>query len=494
MLRRRLSAGALRARAQAQAQQQQPLLSHAIHTGPKSAPATPQRLTTPTASAAKATISAHPAQQQSASLASAVLLGTQRSWKNETVVTLRAELKRRGLSQQGKKALLITRLESADASAFLPPVPPLSKAAKAAKGQRELSTTPPAQVSATPPAQVSVTPPVQVSATPPAQLSTTPPAAFRGDATSKSDDGTTDTEAVSSTGPAVETSRTEAPLKAHDVTPEVLTTAPGLPIKKRTSGNLLDIKFPTPKPDAERTTPIPLIGSYAGRGSSSSRGGAVPSSSGPRVMTVASASTHIGGGPLHGSGSRVADSYAAEFHDFSHLLSQPIEEVIAHPMISLRKVGVPIPVINLPPPPKGGDKYVASTEPLSSDEKRGALWLVGALGTVFLLTGWARGGREDVFADNDAENATHAGKVAAKADAAAESARASLDKLQIKDAKKEASLKDKDLTAEAKAERKLGRAEAKAAAAHVNAQAEDVKALIEAIKKALDADAKGKGK
>lgn len=103
MLRRRLSAGALRARAQAQAQQQPLAHVHAIHTGPKSAPATPQRLTTPTAAAAKATINAHPAQQQSASLASAVLLGTQRSWKNETVVTLRAELKRRGLSQQGKK-------------------------------------------------------------------------------------------------------------------------------------------------------------------------------------------------------------------------------------------------------------------------------------------------------------------------------------------------------------------------------------------------------
>ncbi|KAL1412839.1 hypothetical protein Q8F55_000588 [Vanrija albida] len=457
MLRRRLSAGALRARAQAQAAQ-----SHAIHTGPKSAPTTPQRLTTPTASAAKATISAHPAQQQSASLASAVLLGTQRSWKNETVVTLRAELKRRGLSQQGKKALLITRLESADASAFLPPVPPLSKAAKAAKGQRPLSTT--------------------------------PPAAFRGDATSKP----ADDEAVSSTGPAVETSRSEAPLEAHAVTPEVLTTAPGLPIKKRTSPNLLDIKFPTTKPEEERETPIPLIGSYSGRGSSSSRGGSVPSSSGPRVMTVASASTHIGGGPVHGSGSRVSDSYAAEFHDLSHLVSKSVEQVVAHPMISLRSVGVPIPVINLPPAAKAEDtKYVASTEPLSSDEKRGALWLAGTLGVVFLLTGWARGGREDVFADNDAANATHAEKLAAKADAVADSAREKLDKLQTKDAKKEHAaqgkvdnLKAKDREAEAKAERKVGREEAKAGAAHVNAQAEDVRALIEAIKKALDAQGK----
>lgn len=54
------------------------------------------------AGAAKAKATIQPT-TQSASLASGVLLGTQRNWKSETVVTLKAELKRRGLSQQGNK-------------------------------------------------------------------------------------------------------------------------------------------------------------------------------------------------------------------------------------------------------------------------------------------------------------------------------------------------------------------------------------------------------
>jgi hypothetical protein len=42
-------------------------------------------------------------QQQSANLASAVLLNSQRNWKGETVVALKGELKKRGLSQTGNK-------------------------------------------------------------------------------------------------------------------------------------------------------------------------------------------------------------------------------------------------------------------------------------------------------------------------------------------------------------------------------------------------------
>lgn len=92
MLRRRLSAGALRAAAQ-------------MHTAaPRSAPsnAVKRSANTPASSAARATI--QPA-TQSKSLASAVLLNTQRNWKGETVLTLKAELKRRNLSQQGNKCV-----------------------------------------------------------------------------------------------------------------------------------------------------------------------------------------------------------------------------------------------------------------------------------------------------------------------------------------------------------------------------------------------------
>jgi hypothetical protein len=56
----------------------------------------------PTSNAAQA-VSGSPMQQQSANLASAVLLNSQRNWKGETVVALKGELKKRGLSQTGNK-------------------------------------------------------------------------------------------------------------------------------------------------------------------------------------------------------------------------------------------------------------------------------------------------------------------------------------------------------------------------------------------------------
>lgn len=96
MLRRRLSAGALRATAQLQQAQQAQLHTAAVVAAPKRN----QKSVTPAAAAARANI--QPA-AHSKSLASAVLLNTQRSWKNEKVVTLKAELKRRNLSQQGNK-------------------------------------------------------------------------------------------------------------------------------------------------------------------------------------------------------------------------------------------------------------------------------------------------------------------------------------------------------------------------------------------------------
>lgn len=72
MLRRKLSAGLLRAAANAQ------------QTAPTALPASP-------------------IQQQTKNLASAVLLSSARNWREETVTTLKSELKRRGLSQQGNK-------------------------------------------------------------------------------------------------------------------------------------------------------------------------------------------------------------------------------------------------------------------------------------------------------------------------------------------------------------------------------------------------------
>jgi hypothetical protein len=55
------------------------------------------------ATSSSTAVAASPMQQQSASLASAVLLNSQRNWKGETVATLKGELKKRGLSQTGNK-------------------------------------------------------------------------------------------------------------------------------------------------------------------------------------------------------------------------------------------------------------------------------------------------------------------------------------------------------------------------------------------------------
>jgi len=52
---------------------------------------------------AHASASVPAAQMQTAGLASATLLNSQRNWSKETVVTLKSELKKRGLSQTGNK-------------------------------------------------------------------------------------------------------------------------------------------------------------------------------------------------------------------------------------------------------------------------------------------------------------------------------------------------------------------------------------------------------
>lgn len=219
MLRRRLSAGALRAAAQAQAQQTAtPIATASLHS--QAASASRNGGVTPSAAAAKATINTP---QQSKSLASAVLLGTQRKWKTETVVTLKAELKRRGLSQTGNKSTLVARLESAEQSKLAPPMPPVSQAARmAAKAlaQRSRSFAASAAASASEPK-------------PPTPLST---------------------EQVVSNAPDVNAPKSTAP-KAAELTPEQKTTAPGLPVDHPTKASEFTYKFPEPQeiPEREQT-------------------------------------------------------------------------------------------------------------------------------------------------------------------------------------------------------------------------------------------------
>lgn len=80
MIRRKVSNGLLRAATQVQSASGVSASSSAAHA-----------------------VNSSPMQQQTANLASAVLLSSQRNWKGETVVTLKNELKKRGLSQSGNK-------------------------------------------------------------------------------------------------------------------------------------------------------------------------------------------------------------------------------------------------------------------------------------------------------------------------------------------------------------------------------------------------------
>jgi hypothetical protein len=228
MLRRKLSAGLLRAAANAQ------------QTAPTALPASPIH-------------------QQTKNLASAVLLSSARNWREETVTTLKSELKRRGLSQQGNKwvlpgpgsawvrglpgssgrygrsdwvslttlnrAALVARLSSAEASSLLPPVPPLPRSTPSAISSpptsRNLSTTSARQL-------------------PPKSKASKPAPAGNS------------SDTVTSTGPQVSSQRTEAP-KVAPVTPEEVTVAPGLPATKDAGKGVegLDVKLPSPPAESE---------------------------------------------------------------------------------------------------------------------------------------------------------------------------------------------------------------------------------------------------
>lgn len=176
----------------------------------------------------------------SANLASAVLMSNPRNWKTETVVTLKAELKRRGLSQQGNKwgsssksrircqltcrPQLLERLSTSDATGIMPPVPPLPAA------YRKLSTTASAS----------------------AAKANTPGA-------SKPGREPADEQPVSTSGPDVSSVKTEVP-EAEPVRTEDVTTAPGLPetknVKESSLNRSLDVKMPGPPAEREAAQTI----------------------------------------------------------------------------------------------------------------------------------------------------------------------------------------------------------------------------------------------
>ncbi|WVF68933.1 hypothetical protein IAT40_003707 [Kwoniella sp. CBS 6097] len=323
------------------------------------------RAATPTPTAVCPPVSAAVAvagRPRSRSLASAVLLSSQRNWKGETVITLKTELKKRGLSQQGNKAALVARLESAETSSLLGPLPPFPASA------RSLSTS--------------------------ASLSQPPKKSSSSSASSSSEQPK---ESVTSTGPQVSSEKHDHDTPAvTPIEPENVTVAPGLPQTKdlevSKSGEQLDLKFPLPQAKEEIDQVIPITpDNYA----------AAPVSEPPvestppglaKVLTVASASTHLSGGPVHGV-HESADSHSLEASNEPSLKDIPsftdaIGSVFSAPGRAWSSVGVKFPEVHLPAAPEGSKaQYKREQRGLNDQERTGAWVLAGVVGLGLFLGG-----------------------------------------------------------------------------------------------------------
>ncbi|ORY28475.1 hypothetical protein BCR39DRAFT_534834 [Naematelia encephala] len=310
---------------------------------------------------------------QSANLASAVMLSTTRNWKVETTTTLKAELKRRGLSQVGNKTALIDRLSSAETSASLGPVPPLPR-----KSSKQLSTT-------------------SSRALPP-KRSASPARKARTETQGQDQDQ----EPVTSAGPPISSQKTDAP-SAEPVRAEQVTVAPGLPETADVgkTRDTLDIKMPQPEAEQPTTQSIPFVpDNYRSNALLETVDNAVKKAEEalPKVMTVASASTHPAGGPTHGvhsssdahthevSSTEVEETVGQTFGSFestvSSLLSAPVKAATSAGLVPA--VGWP----KLKDDSKSAGEYKADpSEPLNEQEKTGAWALAGLVGLGLWLGG-----------------------------------------------------------------------------------------------------------
>lgn len=126
----------------------------------------------------------------------------------------------------------------------------------------------------------------------------------------------------------------------------------------------------------------------------------------PRVVTVAPASTHPDGGPIHGTakvtddalpvgsdGAKSALSSAKESADdlTNQVIGKAQEQIAAakaatDEILQLSGLASAAPAFKLPKM-EGDGEYKASSRPLNSEEKSGAWVLTGVIGAVLLLGG-----------------------------------------------------------------------------------------------------------
>jgi hypothetical protein len=121
----------------------------------------------------------------------------------------------------------------------------------------------------------------------------------------------------------------------------------------------------------------------------------------PKIMTVASAATHHGGGPSHGL-QAAKDAYehedeaakaAAEALKDLPSLGQALTGIVTAPGRAWSAIGIK-PEIKLPEAPKEEVKFKKIESEMTDEEKKGRWWLAGILVAGFALGGGKKDKKE----------------------------------------------------------------------------------------------------
>lgn len=141
----------------------------------------------------------------------------------------------------------------------------------------------------------------------------------------------------------------------------------------------------------------------------------------PKVMTVASASTHAGGGPSHAvheasdahkhelSAEEAAEKAKDKAEKAAKAFNAKFGAMLAAPGRALGEV-LPIPEIHWPKQGKQSGEYKANSEPLTDEERSGAFIVLGLTAAVLLLTGPKKEKKHQGDHAAGGDKAGHAGK------------------------------------------------------------------------------------
>lgn len=218
-------------------------------------------------------------------------------------------------------------------------------------------------------------------------------------------------EHVTSTGPSVVSQRTEA-AKVTPVAPEQVTVAPGLPATRgQHSGSAEKFTVKMPVQRAELETEQVIVSCLDPTRRTSSDGHFQPftpdnyrsnqslpsaptktpeESSMPKVITVASASTHPAGGPTHSIHGQPTENPTPEPSSQDPAASLPslgaaTSNVFSAPGRAWKASGFSLPAVGMPKN-NGGGEYKRPERGMNDEEKRG-LWVLGGVVGLGLLLG-----------------------------------------------------------------------------------------------------------